>query len=75
MKRTNTSEEARAKLQAVLDRDRDDACAAWFADLSVAQQQIAGLAKFAYENGQQDSAETIAARLPTTPWRPPPADR
>jgi hypothetical protein len=71
---TDTSDDARDKLQAVLDRDRDDACAAWFSSLSVAQQQIAGLAKFAYESGQRDSAERIAARFPPALRRPRPAD-
>jgi hypothetical protein len=71
---TDTSNDSRDKLQAVLNRDQDEGCARWIASLSVAQQQIARLAKFAYENGQRDSAEKIAARLPAVTRRPPRAD-
>jgi hypothetical protein len=69
------------KLQAVLlcrnnDCDGDgtrvhlEVCRQWFNGLSDAQRKVADLAAWAYETGNETSAEKIASNLPAAPRCP-----
>jgi hypothetical protein len=78
MAMTDTSNDSRDKLQAVIiHRQNDDSspsysadCREWFAKLSDTQKALTEAAMIIYENGDKLGAAQIVANLPPAPKRP-----